>query len=69
MVGGSLRVLQFSTTKTGCHDIAEILLKVALNTINQPINQLIEPPGSWSIEKDLKDLQNTTQKTKDRARV
>jgi hypothetical protein len=25
----------FSTTKTGCHDIAEILLKVALNTINQ----------------------------------
>jgi hypothetical protein len=23
------------TTKTGCHDIAEILLKVALNTINQ----------------------------------
>jgi hypothetical protein len=28
-----------STTKTGCHDIAEILLKVALNTINQSINQ------------------------------
>jgi hypothetical protein len=26
-----------STTNTGCHDIAEILLKVALNTINQPI--------------------------------
>jgi hypothetical protein len=24
-----------STTKTVCHDIAEILLKVALNTINQ----------------------------------
>ena len=24
-----------STTKTGCHDIAEILLKVALNTINK----------------------------------
>jgi hypothetical protein len=24
-----------STTKTGRHDIAEILLKVALNTINQ----------------------------------
>ena len=24
-----------STNKTGCHDIAEILLKVALNTINQ----------------------------------
>jgi hypothetical protein len=30
MVGGSLRVS--STTKTGHHDIAEILLKVALNT-------------------------------------
>ena len=27
-----------STTKTGCHDIAEILLKVALNTKNQSIN-------------------------------
>ena len=40
MVGGSLRVtLSSSTTKTGRHDIAEILLKVALNTKNQkPIN-------------------------------
>jgi hypothetical protein len=28
-----------STNKTDCHDIIEILLKVALNTINQP-NQL-----------------------------
>ena len=28
-----------STTKTGCHDIAEILLKVALNTKKQSINQ------------------------------
>ena len=27
-----------STTKTGRHDIAEILLKVALNTINQSID-------------------------------
>jgi hypothetical protein len=27
-----------STTKTGCHDIAEILLKVALNT-RKSINQ------------------------------
>jgi hypothetical protein len=27
-----------STTKTGSHDIAEILLKVALNTKNQSIN-------------------------------
>jgi hypothetical protein len=30
MVGGTPAS---STTKTGCHDIAEILLKVALNTI------------------------------------
>jgi hypothetical protein len=36
MVGGSLRVLRLlPTTKTGHHNIAEILLKVALNTINQ----------------------------------
>jgi hypothetical protein len=36
MVGGSLRVLgSSSTTKTDHHGIAEILLKVALNTINQ----------------------------------
>jgi hypothetical protein len=28
-----------STTKTRHHDIAEILLKVALNTINQSINR------------------------------
>jgi hypothetical protein len=26
-----------STTKTGCHDIVEVLLKVALNTIKQTI--------------------------------
>jgi hypothetical protein len=33
MVDGSFRVLQASaTTKTGRHDITEILLKVALNT-------------------------------------
>jgi hypothetical protein len=25
-----------TNNKTDCHDIAEILLKVALNTINQP---------------------------------
>jgi hypothetical protein len=29
-----------STTKAGRHDIVEILLKVALNTINKSINQL-----------------------------
>jgi len=31
-----------STTKTGRHDIAEILVKVALNTINKSINQSIK---------------------------
>ena len=30
-----------STTKTGCHDIAEILLKVALSTKNQSIKKSI----------------------------
>ena len=30
----------YSTTKTGRHDIAEILLKVTLNTKNQSINSL-----------------------------
>jgi hypothetical protein len=34
----SLGTLASSTTKTGHHDIAEILLKVALNTINQSNN-------------------------------
>ena len=37
-VGGFFRVLPVSsTTKTDHHDITEILLKVALNTINQPL--------------------------------
>jgi hypothetical protein len=41
-----------STTKTGCHDIAEILLKVALNTKNQTIFDLSvlldsEPTPYW----------------------
>jgi hypothetical protein len=31
----------YSTTKTGRHDIAEILLKVALNTKDQSLNQNI----------------------------
>jgi hypothetical protein len=31
-------VMVSSTIKTDSHDITEILLKVALNTINQPIN-------------------------------
>jgi hypothetical protein len=30
-----------STNKTDCHDIAEILLNVVLNTSNQPINDQI----------------------------
>jgi hypothetical protein len=30
----------FSTTKTGSHEIAEILLKVALNTTNQSIKSI-----------------------------
>jgi hypothetical protein len=37
MVGGYLGTPASSTTKTGCHDITEILLKVALNTKNQSI--------------------------------
>jgi hypothetical protein len=37
----SLGTLAFSTTTTGRHDIAEILLKVALNTINQSIKSII----------------------------
>jgi hypothetical protein len=39
MVGGSLRGTPASSTpKTGCHDIAEILLKVALK--HQKSNQI-----------------------------
>ena len=37
----SLDTLASSTTKTGCHDIAEILLKVALNTINQLLKGVV----------------------------
>ena len=37
MVGGSPGTPASSTTKTGHHDIAEILLKVVLNTKNQTI--------------------------------
>jgi hypothetical protein len=40
-----------STTKTGRHDIAEILLKVALSTKNQSINpQLRETHNSNQIK-------------------
>jgi hypothetical protein len=37
MVGGSLGTPASSSTTTGRHDIAEILLKVAFNTKNQSI--------------------------------
>jgi hypothetical protein len=37
----SLGTLASSTTKTGDHDIAEILLKVALNTVNQIKSNLL----------------------------
>ena len=37
-VGGFLRVFRFQPPITDDHDIAEILLKVALNTINPNIN-------------------------------
>jgi hypothetical protein len=43
MVGGSLRVLPTSsTTKTDRHEIAEILLKVALNTKNKTKSILLK---------------------------
>jgi hypothetical protein len=35
----------FSTNKTDCHNITEILLKVVLNTIT-PLNSLITPQQS-----------------------
>jgi hypothetical protein len=42
-----------STTKTGRHDIAEILLKVALNTKNQTSNLTVS-----GFESSLKTSQN-----------
>jgi hypothetical protein len=41
-----------STTKTGRHDIAEILLKVALSTKNQSINNnnsIYQPPYNKNV--------------------
>jgi hypothetical protein len=43
-----------STTKTGRHDIAEILLKVALNTKNKSINQIFLHCMSYHYEIGLK---------------
>ena len=40
-----------STTKTGRHDIAEILLKVALSTKNQSINQSYSAINNAKIKK------------------
>jgi hypothetical protein len=45
MVGGTPAS---STTKTGRHDIAEILLKVALSTINE-IKSINQPFSDFSI--------------------
>jgi hypothetical protein len=48
--------LYFSTNKTDCHNITEILLKVVLNTIT-PLNSLITPQQSGAdIGKDQLDL-------------
>ena len=42
-VGGFLLVIPVSSTNiTDRHDITEILLKVALNTINQPIKKYFD---------------------------
>ena len=45
MIGGSLRLLP--PIKTDCHDIAEILLKVALSTIKQTSKQYSVLTISW----------------------
>ena len=44
-----------STTKTGRHEIAEILLKVTLNIKNQSINQIVS--RSMNIFLDKNDFQ------------
>ena len=46
--------LASSTTKTGRHDIAEILLKVALNTINQIISLHLQVPDQNKVHLHLK---------------
>jgi hypothetical protein len=38
-------LINITNVKTGCHDIAEILLKEALNIKNQSINQSDSPEG------------------------
>jgi hypothetical protein len=41
-----------STTKTGRHDIAEILLKVTLNIKNQSINQIVSRSMNIFLDKN-----------------
>jgi hypothetical protein len=41
-----------STTKTGRHDIAEILLKVTLNITNQSINQIVSRSMNIFLDKN-----------------
>jgi len=41
-----------STTKTGRHDIAEILLKVALSIKNQSINQIVSRSRNIFLDKN-----------------
>jgi hypothetical protein len=53
-----------STTKTGHHAIAEILLKVALSTINQIIKS--NETMHWPSEKGQKDKQLCTKHCTDR---
>ena len=53
MVGGTPA---FSTTKTGRHDIAEILLKVALT--HQQINQSIIESGNYIYHLETVQLSN-----------
>jgi hypothetical protein len=52
-----------STTKTGRHDIAEILLKVALNTKNKSINQPLQWCASLEYGKSqFRDLIRSNQR-------
>jgi hypothetical protein len=44
-----------STTKTGRHDIAEILLKVALSTINHNHNSIITGKKESEVYNNLRD--------------
>jgi hypothetical protein len=66
MVGGSLRGFPASsTTKTDRHDIAEIWLKVALNTINQikctcACSQFTYNPAGHAIPGDFNIIDNTS---------